>query len=148
MSFLINQIDEKTYRELGFYSDRSQLIYQNEASKAQEHILSENERQILMSFSTVGQHSYRELNPNSHPPRMEMVFDATHSCRDSLNKKLLSGDFSGNTQYASFQTTRYEPVKSGSSLTQIGHFLQDFLVEESVSWLMMLALVGMIFILL
>lgn len=148
VSFLLNEIDEKTFQELGFYDDTSHIRYQNEASIAQEHILTENERRILMGFSAVRQQEHKTSQTRTHPLKMQMVFDPTQSFRESLDKKMLLEYPPEEARYTGFFTSKSVPAKTDVRMSQTMRIFLNFIVEESVSWLSIAALISMFLLLL
>lgn len=138
LSCLIHEVDEMTFQEAGLYEDRDFLThFRNESARVQEDILSEHEREILMCFSTARGHEkarYRGLG--TEHPRMEMVFDATHSydLRQSLNQLLLVEQTSVSSACKGIYLSDKRPIREKLPLLQIKQGLYNIFVEESVSW--------------
>lgn len=77
ISFLLNEIDELTFQELGFYGEEDPNI-DNEIAKIKEFVLAESELRVLTP--SLSQHSRRARPPAASGlyPRVEMVIDAEH----------------------------------------------------------------------
>ncbi|MGD1942969.1 MAG: hypothetical protein ACFB0G_16850 [Leptolyngbyaceae cyanobacterium] len=145
LCFLMNEIDEITFQELGFYDADEQPYFDNETARIREHILSENDRQILMSFSTTGQREQvRHLGSSYRYPRVEMLYDSTQSVRSALDRQLFLGNLPSLYRYNTLHVSSTELTRTQHNTSQIGRFLQNFFVEESVSWFTLAALVWMI----
>lgn len=149
LCFLMNEVDEITFQELGFYDIDEQPYFDNETARIREHILSENDRQILMSFSTMGQRErVRNAGFSHRYPRVEMLYDSTQSLRSSLNRQLFLESLPNVPEYNTLQVPSPALTRSQHNTSQLGRFLQTFFVEESVSWFTFAALVWMVCIML
>ncbi|MGD1860198.1 MAG: hypothetical protein ACFB0E_09540 [Leptolyngbyaceae cyanobacterium] len=144
LSCLINEVDEMTFQELDLYIDGDFLThFKNESARVQEEVLNGHECQILMCFSTVrGQETVRYRTLNVDRPRMEMVFDATHShdIRQSLNQLLLLEQTSVGPVYESFCLADGHVIGKKSPFSHIKRLFFNIFVEESVSWFTLAAL--------
>lgn len=145
LSCLINEIDEMTFQEQGFYDDSELMThFKNESAKVQENILSENERQILLCFSTTrGFEQVRYCPPKFDRPRMEMVFDATrtHALRQSLNQLLLLEQAASIPLYDDIYVSNGHLVRKKATPLSFSQWFYNVFVEESVSVLTIAALV-------
>jgi hypothetical protein len=85
LSFLLNEIDELTYQELGFETCETQEDLEDEVSKVQEMIPDESDKIILSSLVTSRANRYSSPFSGQHyvSPRIEMAFDTT--CSQRLN---------------------------------------------------------------
>mgnify|MGYP001802007458 FL=1 len=145
LCFLMNEIDEITFQELGFYEAEVQPYFENETARIREHILSESERKILMSFSTPRQREHvRNSGASPRYPRVEMLYDSTQSLRSSLNRQLFLESVPNVAEYNTLQVPSTALTRNQQNTSQLGRFLQTFFVEESVSWFTLAALVWMI----
>ena len=143
--FLINEIDEITFQELGFYNIDEQPYFDNETARIREHILSENDRQILMSFSTLGQRERVKNTDFSHRyPRVEMLYDSTQSLRSSLSRQLFLESLPRHSEDNTLQPSSTELTRTQHNPSRIGKFLQTAFVEESVSWLTLSVLISIL----
>jgi hypothetical protein len=83
LSFLLNEIDEVTYQELGLDTCETQKDLEDEVSKVQEMIPDESDKILLSSLVTSRSTLYSSfLSGQQHvSPRIEMAFDTTYSQR-------------------------------------------------------------------
>lgn len=146
MSFLINEIDEITFQDLDFYGEGYHSHFDDEVSIAQEYIMSENERQVLMCFSAAGQ-CVQAKGPiaSSHYPRVERLYDATQSVRESLDRNFLKEHVPESSANSSI-VSRHSHSEQKSPVLSVRRFFYDVFVEESVSWLTIGALVWLVWV--
>jgi len=95
MGLLLNEIDELTFQELGFYDEANQAYFQNQASRVQEYVLSAVESKLLTPSVLVGQKRIANPRGISHDyPRVEMLDEPSHRVRQSLQRQLLLDEYS------------------------------------------------------
>ncbi|MGF1524453.1 MAG: hypothetical protein ACFBSF_19195 [Leptolyngbyaceae cyanobacterium] len=147
MSLLINEIDEITFRELGLYDESQQLHFENEASKAQEFVLDEAERKLLVPSNTSARPKFigSDAFSYSYLPRVEMVFDASHTARVQLEKGYLIDDLSMYSFSRNPCLPGHRIDLSQNQFYCIGKAICTLFLEESVS---LFAIAGFAFLLL
>lgn len=90
ISFLLNEIDELTFREFGFYEEAEETI-ENDIARVKEFVLFENEPMAL-SGSRHRECSGTSRGEHTAYPRVEMVFDAGAITRQKLGNSLNSAE--------------------------------------------------------
>ena len=146
MGLLINEIDEITFQELDLYDDSQRLYFEDQVSKAQEFVLDETERKLLTPSIIARQTKFVSHHTTSpRPPRVEMVFDASHTARMQLENRYLMDDLS---TYEGCERLCWQGGVAGNHQRfrgRIKRFLYNLFIEESVSLLTVAALVGIMF---
>ena len=149
MSILINEIDEITFQELGFYDESQRSHLKDEASKVQEFVLDETGHKILTPSSISRQAKFEVGSDlNYCQPRVEMIFDASHSVWIQLEKTYFQDNFSkyfinrrSCVKYSSF--FKYKWI-----LYKAGNFLYTLFVEQSISLFAITGIVCLLFLIL
>jgi hypothetical protein len=142
LSFLVNEIDELTYQELGLINSQAEAHLADEAAKVQECIPDIFSQQVLKPLVSARQ--YQLAPPTGHPyysiPRVEMAFDSSHSDRVNLEKAFFSHDAlicssCGESHLLRNSRGSYKCLLCGNRMS-----LSSLLKEESVSILTSLCL--------
>ncbi|WP_080810649.1 hypothetical protein [Halomicronema hongdechloris] len=134
MGLLINEIDELTFQELGFYDEAHQSYCQDQVSRVQEYVLSEAERKLLLSsVLAADRHSIGVSLSTSGYPRMEMVYDSSQTDRQALQKQLQLDDYLFFSGYGN-NYPHSDDIDGYHCLTGDKHrSIYDFLKQESIS---------------
>ena len=134
MSLLINEIDEITFQELGFYNENQRSHFDDEVAKVQEFVLEETERKVLTPSSIHRQSGgVGDAITSYYHPRVEMVFDASHTARTQLEKRYLFDDLSvcHSSQHSGFPCNCAEQCRRLSC--RVKKVAYKVFIEESVS---------------
>lgn len=93
MSLLINEIDEVTFQELGFYDESRQSHFKNEVSRTQEFVLGETEYRLLVPSALEAQVNFiNARSASTNYPRVERVFEPNCGVQLELRRKFFCGD--------------------------------------------------------
>lgn len=150
MGLLLNEIDELTFQELGFYDEVNQSYFQDQASRVQEYVLSAVESKRLTPSVVVGHKRAIESDAISDDyPRVEMVDHPSYSDRQALHRQfLLDGySFSLVSQDNSYPSRNHGAVSRCLTWPR-GRALYLFIQQESISIFAVLALILWMLILL
>ncbi|NER82290.1 MAG: hypothetical protein F6K42_22545 [Leptolyngbya sp. SIO1D8] len=146
MSLLINEIDEMTFQELGLYDKSQRSHFEDEVSRTQEFVLDETERKVLTPSIIARQTEFvNNYTASFHHPRVEMVFDASRTSRIQLERGYSLDDYFIYYRCRNpFGQGIYGENCQGLS-GRMKSFLYKLFVEESISLLTVVALIGIIF---
>lgn len=152
LSFLLNEIDEITYQELGIVDDDSETHLANEAAKVEEMLPNEFSQKTLQQFVTANPYFRPTSSSPSYYaiPRVEMAFDPSHVTRFSFEKAYLQDNtlflcpHCGEAHFRQNSNGEYKCLICKGKIS-----VRSFLMEESVSifaYLSLLLLVCLVFL--
>ena len=149
MSLLINEIDEMTFQELGLYDEGQRSHFADEASRVQEQVLDETERKILTPLSIARQTKFVGDNWSNHyHPRVEMVFDASHTNWVQLEKSYFLEERSECSACRSVCAGCARSCHNKCLACRMKKFIYTLFVEESVYLFMVAGLICILFFIL
>lgn len=136
VGFLINEIDELTFQELGFYEEEFQAHFENEVSNIQEFILDGAERRTLLLSTIANQVSPSKADYSSYSyPRLEMLLDTGHAVRTDLQKLVFSDEVLFCSREMGFYLRKHQDRCDRALPWYRPGSILNFLKEESISLL-------------
>lgn len=139
VGFLINEIDELTFQELGFYEEEFQAHFENEVSNIQEFILDGAERRTLLLSAIANQvnpsSARQDIYSNYSYPRLEMLLDTGHAVRTDLQKLVFSDEVLFCSREMGFYLRKHQDRRDRALPWYRPGSILNFLKEESISLL-------------
>ena len=152
LSFLLNEIDEITYQELGLNNEENQSYLADEAAKVEEMLPDEFSEKALRQFVTANRYYPADAPGQSYYsiPRVEMAFDSSHIARVKFERSYSQDEIlflcprCGESHFRINSNGEYKCLLCKSRTS-----IRTFLKEESVSiftYLSLLVLVCLVFL--
>ncbi len=152
LSFLLNEIDEISYQELGLNDQENEAYLADEAAKVEEMLIDDFSKKALKQFVTANRYYLSATDDDSYYsiPRVEMAFDPSHITRVRFERSYAEDEILFLCHNCGESHFRVNSNGEYKCLLCKGRFsIRTFLKEESISiftYLSLLALVCLVFL--